>query len=141
MYRKTMFCLREMYTSTYYNPDSLITSPRGGGYSQIPPGCIGGCFPAIRWSALCLNTPSVWPIQGITTHVSNTKSSTSYNTALNKLTDFRASSPSLLSILEVQYHLFLALWRFFITSGQSLSVSISSCPRYLNSDTFVSGRT
>ena len=62
-------------------------------------------------------------MQGVTTHVSASKSSTACTTALKKNMETRGSSPYLLRILVILFHTALSLETFLTTSGQFLSAA------------------
>ena len=68
---------------------------------------------------------------GLTTHVSNQKSSTAWTTALKKKPETRGAAPSLLRMRVILLQTDLARDKFLTTSGQSSSAANITCPRYL----------
>ena len=78
-------------------------------------------------------------MQGVTTQVSAPKISTDWTTDLNKNTDTRGASYSLMIILGNSHHASLAFPRFCTTSAQSLSAAEITCPKYLKEVTISRG--
>ena len=106
MYCKNLSCIQVMYNSTYSNPASLITYPKGG-HSQITSCHLLGFLPISRRSNLWWNPPSICPTIGFTIHVYNQKRRTAFTTSLNKLPVVCEYAPSLTRVLEIQAHFFL----------------------------------
>ena len=69
-------------------------------------------------------------MRGVNIQFSKLNSSTACTMALNKNPDTRNSSPSLLKILFILFHIALTHDKFLTTSNQSSSAAKISRPRY-----------
>ena len=96
---------------------------------------------AIRQTSLHLRLkpPRALPMQGVTTQVSDPKSSTACTTSLKKKPDIRGAAPSLLRMRVILLQTALDRDKFFTTAGQLLSAAKIICPRYLKEVTISRG--
>ena len=78
-------------------------------------------------------------MQGVSTHLSNSKSNTSWTTVLKKNPDTLGSDPSRPSILVIQAQLFLGFLKLNTTAGQFFYPSFMTRLRYLNKLTVSNG--
>ena len=69
-------------------------------------------------------------MHGVNTQVSEPKINTACTTALKKNPDTRVSDPSLLRILAIFFHTFLARDKFLTTACQFSSADKITRPRY-----------
>ena len=79
-------------------------------------------------------------MRGVTTQVSNLRSSNACTTALRKNPDTCGASPSLLRIRNILLQTVLNWDNLFTTSGQSLYAAKITRPRYLKEVTISRGR-
>ena len=70
-------------------------------------------------------------MQGVTTHVSDPKSSTACTTALKNIPNYLGFAPYLTKILDRHAHIFFDISRFPTTAGQLLSEAIIIRPKHL----------
>ena len=103
MYCAAVFCLSRMYYSIISNPDSSLDASAKV-YSHLPYVELHGSFPINHHTIWYWNTPRIRPMRGVTTHVSASKISTDWKTALKKNTDTRCSTSYLLRILVILLH-------------------------------------
>ena len=111
-----MICLRLLYTSIFSNPTYALAST-----IEVYSHCLSArpcrSYPINFRAIWYWETPRSRLIQGVTTHVSASKSSTNLITALKQNMDTIRSSPSLLRIFVIILHTALAFARFRTTSG------------------------
>ena len=74
-------------------------------------------------------------ILGVSTHVYASNSNTACTTALKKLPNTLASAPYQHSIRDRRPQLFRAFDRLPATSGQSSYLAVTTCKKYLESNT------
>ena len=111
-----------MYSSIINNPaSSLAVAVKV--YFRFPSGVLCWIRLVIRLTTWSRNPPTALPMQGVTTQVSNPKSSTAYTTALKKNPDTRSTAPSLLRIHDILLQTFLAHYNVFTTVGQLSSAA------------------
>ena len=80
------------------------------------------------------------PMRGVTTQVSEPKRKTACTIDLKKKTDTGGSSPYLLRILIILFHIALANEKFLTTAGQLSSTANITYHRYRNEVTISRGR-
>ena len=78
---------------------------------------------------------------GVTTQVSDPKSSTACTTALKNKPDTRSAAPYRMRMRIILLQTALAREKFFTTAGQSLSSADITCTRYLKEVTISRGRS
>ena len=100
IYSATVFCLQLLYSYKSFNPASLLPSPKGV-CSHIPSGILWGCLPIRRQATLWWKPPSIRPMRGFTTQVSDPMRRTACTNSLKKLTNTRTSTPYLPRILYI----------------------------------------
>ena len=126
-----------MYVYTYCNnvPHRL---PKGG----VLPASIGYSLRFLTRNSAghhVVESPSVLPIRGVTTHISKLKRRTSWTATLKKLPDVHAFATYVPRIRDIRVHFFLAFQMLATTSGQYFPVAMRMQPRYLNATTLANG--
>ena len=138
MYCVTVFWSHLMYSSIINNPaSSLAVAVKV--YFHFPSGVLCWSCLVIRLTTWSRNPPTALPMQGVTTQVSNPKSSTAYTTALKNNPDTCGAAPYLLRMRVILLQTDLAREKFLATTGHSLSASDITPPRYLKEVTISRG--
>ena len=109
-------------------------------YLHLSCGVLWGSRPVRRLTTWVWNPPRALTMQGVTTQVSNPKSSTAWTTALKNNPDTHGAAPSLLRMHDILLQTLLARAKFFTTAGQPSSDANIKRPRYLNEVTTSRGR-
>ena len=119
-----------MYSSIASNTASSLAAAAKV-YYHFPYVRRRGSLPANCCTTWSWNPPRTRPMKGVTTHVSVPKSSTTWNTALNKNLDTCGAAPSPLRTLVNLCHTSREFARFLTNPGQSSSAAEIIHPKYL----------
>ena len=138
IYCATVFWSRLMYSSIVKNPaSSCDVSPRSistsfpVSYTGAVPSAVSPPGPEIP--------PGPCPCGGVTTQVSDLKSSTTFTTALKNNPDNHGAAPSLLRMLSILLQTDLSRDKLLTTAKKSSSAAVITRPKYLKEVTIFSG--
>ena len=133
-----MFWRCLMYSSIVKNPASS-RAVASEVYIHFPSGVLCGSRPVSRLANWAWKLSRALPMWGVTTQVSDLKSSTYCTIALKKKSDTHGAAPYLLRMHAILLQTTLTRDNFLTTTGHLSSTAEITCHRYLKEVTIYRG--